>query len=131
MFHSAITITWGNQKWNGAIPNLIASDKIIMFLELINKFLMAISVFSIVVVKIKIRDAIACGIKYLMADSVNFIVGANIINGMALIKLISSPIHAVIHELADIVMMVPVIINLIKTIMCVLINIKKEEIRLL
>jgi len=35
--HSVVKITWGNQKWNGAMPNLITKASIIKSLAAIGK----------------------------------------------------------------------------------------------
>ena len=102
----SLIIIWGNQKWNGAIPALVAiAIKITGFIiEL--KFI-AMLRGSAEAKKIKNTEAIACTRKYLMAASVVELFRLLKIKGINLIKLISSPSQQVNQELAETAITVP------------------------
>lgn len=111
MLHCAqleIFITWGNQKWNGAIPILTLSAIKIIIIELISS-IETVDILSNSLVKINIIDAIACTIKYLIAVSVDRGVNLIINKGIRLIRLISSPNHLVYQVLAEQAKIVPII----------------------
>jgi len=65
--HLDLIITWGNQKWNGAIPDLIKSEIIISILDK-KKKLAFIHISHTAMIMI-IIEAKACEIKYLIAAS--------------------------------------------------------------
>ena len=125
-----IFITWGNQKWKGAIPILILRAIKIIITDLISNLEGSI-VLSISLVKISIREAIAWTIKYLMAVSVDRGVNLMISKGIRLIRLISKPSHLVYQVLAEHASRVPVIKVEKNTIWYALFNIKKKEVKTL
>ena len=119
-------ITWGNQKWKGAIPALITKAmKIIMFRGWTLK--KASVIISDTENTIIIIEAKAWGIKYLIAASDDLFLTSDKINGMNLIKLISNPIQAINHELEEAAITVPEIKNIIKIKWKFFKNIKKKE----
>lgn len=98
-------ITFGNQKWHGAIPNLIISPKIraILLKDSVNSsfginFIMADS-------KI-IPEPIACAKKYLIDDSDSWLLLVDIINGINDRRFNSKDIHNKSQWEADIAVIV-------------------------
>lgn len=130
MFHSKNIIIWGNQKCRGAIPDFRAKAiKIIkeeVKLKKVENFK-----FSRTAKIIKIIEANAWGMKYLIADSVELKFNLKRIRGIILIKLISNPSHLIIHELDEMVRKVPIIKNIKNSKWKFFLNIKKEEIKTL
>lgn len=90
-------MTWGNQKWVGAIPSFVARARRI-------KSWLSDRDGKEVVFRVRIlgkiirREAKAWAMKYLMADSEDL--GEEFVRrrGMNTIKLISKPTHATIQE---------------------------------
>jgi len=123
----AIFITWGNQKWNGAIPIFTQrAIKIISFWMLI--ILVSVLALVISLVKIIIKEAIAWAKKYLIAVSVERGVNLTTNKGISLIKLISKPSQQVNHELAEQAIVVPITKVNKKDTWYIFIKIKKKEI---
>lgn len=107
--HDSSVEIWGNQKWHGAAPSFVASDRRIMTEKnqlgsnVINK-----------VANNKTEEDIAWMMKYLIAPSVVWFRFRFIINGMKAMRLISKPIHKN-SQLEDVVdMIVERIINSIR-----------------
>jgi len=99
-------ITWGSQKWNGAAP--IFKDRGRIIIELIKLIELDESLKNkIIAENIRITEAIAWVIKYLIAVSVlwEFILEIRI--GVILIKLISRPNQQVNQEYAEQAKIVP------------------------
>jgi len=120
------SITWGNQKWKGAIPAFIESARVkTTEYGLKSNF---VGARSIKVIRIIITEAIAWLRKYLMALSLDFWLDLIIRMGMNLIRLISNPIQARSHEEEEQARKVPEITPLKKINWNVLIRIKKREI---
>jgi len=124
LIHEIQFITWGNHRWKGAIPALIAKATKIINPE------NPIKLFNVLrdstqVEAIKITEAMACVRKYLIADSVDLKSNSLRIRGINLIKLISSPSQHINHELADTAIIVPLIR---KKSWYLFKNIKKEEV---
>lgn len=101
----------GNQKWHGAAPSFVISDRRIISEK--NQF------GSKVINKVannKVEEDIAWMMKYLIAPSVVWFRFKFIINGMKAIRLISNPIHKNNQFEAVIDMIVERIINSIRKI---------------
>lgn len=113
------SITSGNQKWKGAAPNFINNAEFNMILNIGLIWLKINSLFiSIKIIEInKIIEAIVCVIKYFIEDSDFIIFLDEFIKGIIEIKLISNPIHILIHEYEEIEIIVPNIIKLKKIIL--------------
>jgi len=95
--HSAYSITWGNQKWKGATPAFIVREIVRSNLASGIKFIKA-EAWVNRLMKIIIKDAIAWIKKYLMAISMDWDISLLMSKGVKLIKLISSPTHAITQE---------------------------------
>lgn len=94
------SITSGNQKCIGAAPSFVKSAEFITILnEKFTRGLINSSDTSNIIIAInKISEAIACVIKYFIADSDANIFFFSEKSGMIESKLISSPIHTLIQE---------------------------------
>jgi hypothetical protein len=105
----------GNQKCRGAIPDFNAKT-----IKIIESFLMLLNVENLkkskIDIVIKTIEAIAWGIKYLIADSVELKFNLNRIRGITLIKLISSPNQVINQLLEEQAITVPVTKNVTKII---------------
>ena len=100
------SITWINQMWKGAIPDLIARAKNMTKLKFSRVYILSIILFK-EAEKISKIDAMAWAKKYLIDDSVDLKLSSLKIIGISLIKLISNPIHLVNQELDDTAIIVP------------------------
>lgn len=106
-----LIITWGTQKWRGAAPIFINNDEFIIVK--IDKFISLVKLF--IVIKIitennRAEEAKAWTRKYFIEDSEENGLLFLLISGINLIKLISNPIHVLIHEYDEIEIIVPDII---------------------
>lgn len=103
--HDRDVITEGNQKWNGAIPNLSIIDAIrIRFMNGVDDEDQCDSLD----ISISL-DPSACAIKYLMVASVSWFVFEFDIRGINLSMLISIDIHRNIQLVLDIAIIVLII----------------------
>lgn len=115
MFQSINIMIWGNQKCRGAIPDF--SPRIIKIIKFKFKLIkLEDLVKSSITTEIKIIEAIACGIKYLIADSVELKFSLKRIRGITLIKLISNPSQVINQDLEEHAKIVPAIRNAVKII---------------
>jgi hypothetical protein len=121
LFQLNPSITSGNQKWNGAAPNLIISAEFSISINVefirglinsfVNLFLFLIYLLFLIIYIItdinRIRDAIACVIKYFIDASVEktFFFSEKI--GITDNRLISSPIHILNQEYDETEISVP------------------------
>lgn len=129
-FHSKKAITWGNQKCRGAIPDFIAKARIRG--SLIKKpGIEKVGRVKEIALIIKIREAMAWGIKYLIADSVELKFNLKRIRGITLIRLSSKPSHLKIHDLEVQAIKVPRITRDINIKWNLFLKIKKEGIKTL
>lgn len=105
-------ITSGNQKWNGAIPNLIKSEEFnnINILILNSWLIWVKNCIKIIIENKKILEAKVWVIKYFSAASEGYIFLELVINGIKDNRLISNPIHILNHEYEEIARIVPKII---------------------
>jgi hypothetical protein len=126
MDHVEDKIIGGNQKCIGGIPPLISNAVRIRKLD-VSKYVGKV-LANIMNGKINITEAIACAKKYLIQDSVDSKLILFMMRGISLIRLISNPIHTIIHELALTEMIVPVSKNRVNIIKNVFMKIKKKEI---
>lgn len=115
IFHSINIIICGNQKWKGAIPDFKANTIKMIDLEFSWVKLEYFKKSKIEIV-IRMIEAIAWGIKYLIADSVELNLNLKRIRGITLIKLISSPSQVTSHDLEEHATTVPMIRNATKII---------------
>jgi hypothetical protein len=111
----SLIITWGNQKWNGAIPAFVAIAKKITGFTALLKVVDVIR-GSAAEKKIRKTEAMACTKKYLIAASVVELLKLVKIKGIKLIKLSSRPNQQVNQELAEIATTVPEIKKIKKVI---------------
>lgn len=125
-----LIITWGNQKWRGAIPAFNAKAAASR-VSVTSKLILSILENNKVAGKIKKIDARACARKYLIAASVKFGLNLFSIRGIMLIRLISRASQAVNHEFAEIATKVLIIRVETKSAWKFFRNIKKKEILLL
>lgn len=130
MCHSMNIMIWGNQKCSGANPDFTAKIKIIIIF-IVSWLNLKIKEKSRIVVTIKTIDAMAWGIKYLMADSVELKFNLNKIRGITLIKFTSNPSHVINQDLDEHAINVPVIKKVTKIAWKFFLNIKKKEIKTL
>jgi hypothetical protein len=109
LFQLNPSITSGNQKWNGAAPNLIISAEfnISINVEFIRGLMNSFVNNNIITDISRIRDAIACVIKYFIDASVEktFFFSEKI--GITDNRLISNPIHILNQEYDEIEISVP------------------------
>lgn len=118
----------GNQKWKGAAPIFIRRAHLIIIIEVVlNSIILSIFIDKIVEKRNNL-DARACVIKYLRADSAGKVFLLFFNKGKIDNKLISNPIQAETHESDEIVIKVPIIIELKNNILYSFI-IKKKRIR--
>lgn len=117
--HVNPSITSGNQKWNGAAPSFVINAVIIIIEnELFIRGLIISFIFSnIVIAVIRTRDAMACVMKYFMDDSEENMFFLSEKRGITDKRLISRPIHILIHEYDEIATIVPIIMELKNTIL--------------
>lgn len=99
-------ITWGNQKWKGAIPALMAIAAKIKNLVLL-RYVFISNIISVQAITMRIIEAIAWARKYLIAASVDLKFNSLRIRGIKLIKLISRPSQQINQELEEIAISVP------------------------
>lgn len=85
------SIVAGYQKWNGAIPNFVIIDKVINIWG-------SILILSIIRARIKIVDAAACIIKYLVRLSDEIGLDLSFIRGIKDKRLISKPNQMAIQD---------------------------------
>lgn len=131
MFQLIPSITFGNQKWKGAVPIFNINVKEIIIGHNSEKYVIWKEKLLIIIKEIIknniIEDDRAWIIKYLIEDSEDIKLLFLIIKGIKDNKLISNPIQILNHELAEIVMIVPKVNIKIKNIFDKLLNIKKKR----
>lgn len=125
-----LIITWGNQKWRGAIPAFNAKAVASKASDT-SKLILSLLANNIIAGKIKKIEASAWARKYLIAASVKFGLNLFSIRGIILIRLISSASQAVNHEFAEIATKVLVTRIERNRVWKFFKNIKKKEILLL
>ena len=106
--------TVGNQKCAGALPSLIISPPI---MSIVVAGLEGVSRVVRVVIIGAVRNRIepvTWAIKYVAAAFALFLVMGVVINGIKLIRLISSPIHAIGQDEAETLIRIPRVINIRK-----------------
>lgn len=97
--HLNPSITSGNQKWNGAAPIFVNNEELIIITIVFLRLRVSISWLKekIITENIRMAEARACVMKYLIEDSeenMSFFLSKGIME----IRLISSPIHIPIQE---------------------------------
>jgi hypothetical protein len=99
LFQLNPSITSGNQKWNGAAPSLIISAEfnISINVEFIRGLMNSFVNSNIITDINRIRDAIACVIKYFIDEKI----------GITDNRLISNPIHILSQEYDETEISVP------------------------
>lgn len=124
------SITLGNQKWNGAVPLFNnKEDRIIILISLLLlKIIKLFLYINKIVENNKMEEANAWVRKYFNEDSLDIKL-LSFIRGINDNKLISNPIQAPNHELAEIVIIVLIIKIKKNIIFDELLKIKKKRIK--